>query len=114
MGAQMIVEVGPQVERRTMRGGAIGGRKNVAYMVMLNIFHRSVAPHAEDATDDMDVLLEAIYDLIRADKTFGKIVIQAGETNYGIRTSPPALNIEDNIVLTYVAVSFEAEMEIVA
>lgn len=114
MGAQMIVELGPQRETRGQRGGAIGGRKNIAYMVLLNIFHRSMAPHSEDATDDMDLLVEAIYDLIRTDKTFNNTVVSSGETHYGIRTSPPAIDINDQRVLTYVAVSFESEVEIVA
>lgn len=117
-GAQMIVELGPQNETRTQKGGAVGGpqggRKLIRYMVLLHIFHRSMMAHAEDGGADLDGLLEAFYNLIRTDHTLGGAVVQAGESPYGIRTSPPALNIANNKVESYVAISFEADVEIVA
>jgi hypothetical protein len=119
MGAYMIVEMPSSIEiRRTLP--AVTGRKRKTYTVNLHTYHLAYQDHAEDAEADCDALSEAIEDLIHADVTLGTatssgaMIYQAGESHMGIRTAIlPSATIKEK-TKTYIRISFEAEVEIVA
>lgn len=125
MGAYMIVEFGPDKERRraiagppvTDGGGNIiaGGIKEIQYTVILNTFHLAQKGFAEDAAADIDLLIEAIKQRIRIDRTLGGICTQAGEGRYGIQTRPgmPAVD-ANNRTGTWFAISFQVMTQILA
>lgn len=78
-GCQMVVHISHDVEMRRAVGGAHSGMKEIVYDVDLHCFIRSRTPHAEDAQDDVYALRDAIKDQLRADRTLGGAVFQAGE-----------------------------------
>lgn len=114
MGAEMIVEIPEDVEARSAKAGATGGEKIIRYSVVLHIFHESKMPHSEDAGNDVNALIEAVKDRIRADRTLGGIVVQAGESERGIHTVKPPPDMTDERVSTYVQMGFEADVYIIA
>jgi len=114
MGAYMIVELPSDVERREALGGATSGIKRIVYRVVLHVFHLAHKAHAEDAEKDVDLLTEAIKDLIRADSTLGAAVFQAGETPFGIQTEILPSDLTEEITGTYFSLTFEADVHIVA
>lgn len=78
-GAQMVVTIYRSHEFRVALGGEHNGMKQRNFEVELAVFIRSRAPYAEDAQDDVYALQDAIVDRIRADRTLGGAVFQAGE-----------------------------------
>lgn len=78
-GCQIIVHIARTSEARFALGGAYSGRKNVLYEVHLLCYVRSTHPHAEDAQDDIHDLADAIVAHLRADRTLGGAVFEAGE-----------------------------------
>jgi hypothetical protein len=80
-GCQMVVQIPRSSERRIALGGEHGGMKQVTYEVVLNCFVRSNCPYAEDAQDDVYALRDALMEHMRADRTLGGAVFQAGEHN---------------------------------
>lgn len=78
-GCQIIVQIPRSSERRIALGGAHSGTKQIVYEVVLSCFVRSRSAHAEDAQDDVQALRDAIVDHMRADRTLGGAVFQAGE-----------------------------------
>lgn len=96
-GAVMTVTLNRASERRQAIAGApvldgsqniiAGGIKQINYAAMLDCYHLSTQPHAEDAQADVDSLIEAIIQHIRVDRTLGNICMDAGETSAGIRTN---------------------------
>lgn len=113
MGAYMIVEVPSDVERREALGGATSGIKRIVYKTVLHVFHLAHKAHSEDAERDVDELAEAIKDRIRADRTLGGAVFQAGETPFGIQTEIFPSDLTDEITGTYFSITFEADVHIV-
>lgn len=113
MGAYMIVELPIDIERREALGGPSSGIKRIVYNVVLHCFHLAHKAHAEDAEKDVDLLAEAIKDQIRADRTLGGIVSQAGESQAGIRTEISVSDMTDEITGTYFSIAFEADVHIV-
>lgn len=114
MGAYMTVEIGDDQEiRRAIP--AQTGRKRITYNVTLHLFHLAHIDHAEDAEADVNGLIEAVKDQIRGDVTLGAICYQAGESRAGIRTRVGQSSlVESEIVATYVRMTLQAEVEIVA
>ena len=78
-GCQIVVFIPRQSERRLALGGEHSGMKQVIYEVTLNVFVRSASPYAEDAQDDVHALRDALVEHMRADRTLGGCVFQAGE-----------------------------------
>ncbi|NUR01368.1 MAG: hypothetical protein HOY79_34035 [Streptomyces sp.] len=78
-GCQMVVQIPRHSESRVAVGGEHGGMKRLVYEFKLNCFIRSLCPHAEDAQDDVYALRDAILEHMRADRTLGGAVFQAGE-----------------------------------
>lgn len=78
-GSQIVVYIPRSSETRFALGGATGGQKNVLYEVQLACYVRSRTPHAEDAQDDVYALRDALVEHLRADRTLGGAVFQAGE-----------------------------------
>lgn len=78
-GCMMVVHIPRSTETRFALGGAYSGQKNVVYEVQLCCFTRSRTPHAEDAQDDIYALRDALVDHMRADRTLGGAVFEAGE-----------------------------------
>lgn len=124
MGAYMIVEFGPDKEvRRAIAGAPVvtsgnivaGGIKEIEYNVILNVFHLAQKAFSEDAAADIDLLIEAIKQQIRIDRTLGGICTQAGEGRYGIQTRPgmPAVD-ANNRTGTWFAISFQVMTQILA
>jgi hypothetical protein len=106
MGAFMVVELGPDQERREAIAGApvtdgsgniiAGGIKRDDYRVMLQVFHMSQMDYTEDAVTDLNLLVEAIKQHIRTDRTLNGICTQAGESRYGIQTSTGKPGLDKN------------------
>jgi hypothetical protein len=115
MGAVMIVELPLDTETRQAKP-AYAGRKRVLYQVVLHVFHFGWQPHAEDAQEDAEDLIEAIKDLMHSDITLGGIpgLYQSGESRTGIRTRIFPSDISEEKVATYLTITFDAEVEIVA
>lgn len=78
-GCQIVVYIPRSSETRFAVAGATGGMKNVIYEVQLCCYVRSRTPHAEDAQDDVYALRDALVDHLRADRTLGGAVFEAGE-----------------------------------
>ncbi len=114
MGAFMEVGMPSDVERREALGGATSGIKLIRYRTVLNVFHLARKSHAEDAQEDIDVLREAIKSHIRADRTLGGIVFQAGESAFGIQTRVEPSIVHNEVTGTLFTVTFEADVHIVA
>lgn len=113
MGAYMIVELPTDKEiRRAMPSQ--GGRKRIMYTVRLHIFHLAWEQYSEDAEQDVDLLIEAIKGLIRADVTLGATAYRAGEDPAGIVSTVYPADIQSEITATYSRIQFNAEVEIVA
>ncbi|MEV0968512.1 hypothetical protein [Microtetraspora glauca] len=116
MGTYAVVHLEAANERREAWGGATSGWKHITHAVTLQLFHLSTQPLAEDAQADLDALLEAIGDLIHADRTLGEAVLQAGESTNGIRywLSQPTYDQGSEHVRTLATVSFDADVYIQA
>jgi hypothetical protein len=94
-GALMIVEIGDDQEVRQSDAGAPitdgsgnligGGIKRITYPISLDVYHISQELYAEDAQADVDLLIEAIKQQIRVDRTLGGICMDAGETSRGMK-----------------------------
>jgi hypothetical protein len=78
-GCQVVVYIPRSTETRFALGGATGGQKNVLYEVQLCCYIRSRTPYAEDAQDDVYALRDALVEHLRADRTLGGAVFEAGE-----------------------------------
>ncbi|MEE1838210.1 hypothetical protein [Streptomyces sp. SP17KL33] len=78
-GCQIVVYIARSSESRFAVAGATGGHKNVVYEVQLCCYLRSNTPYAEDAQDDVYALRDALVEHLRADRTLGGAVFQAGE-----------------------------------
>ncbi|AEW92934.1 MULTISPECIES: hypothetical protein [Streptomycetaceae] len=78
-GCQLIVTIYHQEEFRIALGGEHSGQKQRNFEVELACYIRSRTPHAEDAQDDVYALQDALLEHLRADRTLGSAVFQAGE-----------------------------------
>jgi hypothetical protein len=84
MGAAMIVEIPHDKEVRDSIAGKVAGIKCIDYDIVLACFHLAHEDHAEDAGDDVDLLIEAIKDRLRSDRTIGGIFNTSGQDSTGI------------------------------
>lgn len=114
MGAAMVVELPNDEERRDAKP-IITGRKRITYTVILHCFHLAYPTHAEDAAQDVDLLIEQIKGLLRADPSLNGVVnLQAGENRARIKTRVyPSAVIDKEKIATAFDITFEAEVEIV-
>ncbi|MEV7034635.1 hypothetical protein AB0N99_30940 [Streptomyces sp. NPDC093272] len=78
-GCQIVVYIPRSSETRFAVGGEHGGHKNVVYEVQLCCYIRSRTGYAEDAQDDVHTLRDALVEHLRADRTLGGAVFEAGE-----------------------------------
>jgi PKD repeat protein len=84
MGAVMSVHIAEFTEKRLTTGGFF----DVPYEVHLYLWHRAQKnDRPEEAQEDLDRLIQAVIDRVRADPTLGGVVTQAGETARGITVS---------------------------
>lgn len=89
-GSVLYVEVMRSVEVRAAVGGPVAGKKTVTYDLRLHLLFRSRQPAAEDAMDDHDDQVEALLELLRADRTLGTTaatpspILQNGEGTAGL------------------------------
>lgn len=79
-GCQIVVYIPRSSESRFAIAGAHGGQKNVVYEVQMCCYIRSRAAYAEDAQEDVYVLRDALVEHLRADRTLGGAVFEAGES----------------------------------
>lgn len=118
MGAAMVVELPKDREYRVGLGGAHSGEKRIDYDTVLAVFHLAHMQHAEDAGQDVDLLIEAIKDQIRSDRTLGGICIEAGETQddfaRGIEVDVGQPEVFEERVLTSFTIAFSTVVYIVA
>jgi hypothetical protein len=112
MGAVMIVELPADTESRDAKP-AVRGMKRITYLSVLHFFHMAWQPHAEDAEQDVDLLIEQVKQLVRGDVTLGGICFQAGESRMGIRVRIFPSWQEEERTVTAFDVTFEAEVEII-
>jgi hypothetical protein len=110
----MIVDLGEALETRDARAGAVLGIKNIRYACDIHVFHKAWMEHAEDAGADMDLLHEAILDSIRADRTLGGALFQAGESARGIESHRPPPELDGDKTNSYLMISFDADVKIIA
>jgi hypothetical protein len=92
-GAVMTVTLGPVRNTRDSYGGNVSGWRERHYTVTCSLDVISYAEHLEDAEAPLDDLLNAMDDLIYADRTLGttnnsyptgRLITQAGEGREGI------------------------------
>lgn len=103
-GALGIIHIPKSIEERIALGGPTSGKKQVIYMIALEVLFQSVLPKAEDGYDAHDQLVDAIITRIRSDRTFGTAgtpIWQAGEGVAGIdvdlaepKLTPQALSLD--------------------
>ena len=86
-GCMLIPWIPRSTETRFAVGGEHGGQKNVVYEVQLACYIRSRTAYAEDAQDDVYALRDALVEHLRADRTLGGAVFEAGEAVDGGRGS---------------------------
>lgn len=114
-GSVLYVEVFAEDETRVAVGGAHGGEKMVKHIVRLHLLFRSRQRKAEDAADDHDAQLEAVLQAIRADRTLGGTVLQAGEDTTGIKIeSGLPMDLGSGSVEQWTAIDFDADEPITA
>lgn len=82
-GAVMFVHELGGTERRVAVAGATDGVKKVTHDVELEIWCRSTEAYAEDASDAVYALKEAIFARIHADRTCGSGGFEAGGFQVG-------------------------------
>lgn len=111
----LYVEVFAEDETRIAVGGATSGGKIVKHIVRLHLLFRSRQRRAEDAADDHDTQLEAVLEAIRADRTFGGVVLEAGEDTPGIKVeSGLPEDLGSGSVEQWTAIDFDADEYITA
>jgi hypothetical protein len=104
-GALACVHIAEYTEKRL----TLGGFMDVPYEISLYLFHLSVRPPAEDAQQDLDDLIQAVIDRMRADPTLGGAVTQAGETARGVTVTmstpatEPATTVRQEAVISFAA-----------
>jgi hypothetical protein len=111
-GSQIVVTIPDQVEYQETLGPPTSAIKRVQYSVDLNVFVRSASAFAEDAQDDIHALRDAILAHLRADRTLGRAVFQAGPSLGGsagaiaVHYGQPSANAE--VTKSFLAISFTA------
>jgi hypothetical protein len=89
-GSVIYVEILQSAELRIGVGGPVAGKKMITHDLRLHVLFRSRQARAEDAMDDHDVIIEALLELLRADRTIGAAlavpfpIFQNGEGTAGI------------------------------
>jgi len=89
-GSVVYVEILESHEVRVAVGGPQAGKKMVTHALRLHLLFRSRQALAQDAMDDHDDLVEALLELLRADRTLGSTtasplpIFQNGEGDNGI------------------------------
>ena len=78
-GTVGVVNVTRSTEQRIALGGAFSGWKQVSYVVEIQVYCHSTQQKAEDAQDDFDAMFDALVARLRADRTLGSTVWEAGE-----------------------------------
>lgn len=85
-GAVGLVHIADQEERRIAIDGAHGGVKERDYTVWVFVLFRSKESDFDQATSDLDALLDNLVDRLQSDRTLGGQVFQAGEGREGTGT----------------------------
>lgn len=100
-GTVMTVELGLDRITRQSTGGPTGGWRDVEVPVTLHLWNRGVYQHAEQTETACDDMIEAVIELIYADRTLGttnaalypnppwpnnRLIEEAGEGPFGIRS----------------------------
>jgi hypothetical protein len=102
-GAVMTVHLGQVRNTRDSYGGATSGWRKRLYAVLCSLDVISYAAHLEQAEAPLDDLVNAMDDLIYADRTLGttgedypggRLIIQAGENPEGITHGEPEWSTE--------------------
>lgn len=100
-GALIQIDITDDTEVREAMGGATDGWKRITYRTLVRVFGRSIEEHVEIALTNFDDVLEAIKARIRADRTLGGAVFQAGEGVYGIQTQSAIPQINEGVIELY-------------
>ena len=104
-GAVMTVHLGPVRNTRDSYGGATSGWRKRLYTVVCSLDVISYAEHLEGAEAPLDDLVNAMDDLIYADRTLGttgedfpggRLIMQAGENPAGITHGEPQWSTESD------------------
>lgn len=69
--AAVVIYIQSETENRLAIGGAHSGWKRVDYSVILQVYHHSLHPLAENAMADFDTLVDNIKTRLRSDHNFG-------------------------------------------
>lgn len=124
-GAVSIVTINSDRESRESIGGPPlldssgnivgGGWKMVTYSVTMDSYFISQEHYAEHAEANCDVLIEAMKERLRQDRTLGGICLDAGETSFGLRVSQqhPTQDQNRRTLITF-NIQFEVRVMIVA
>jgi hypothetical protein len=89
-GSVVYVEILESQEVRVAVGGPTAGKKIITHSLRLHLLFRSRQAKAEAAMDDHDDIIEALLELLRADRTMGSTgaspfpIFQNGEGDKGI------------------------------
>jgi hypothetical protein len=73
-----------------------GGWKFLTYNVLLDGYFISQMAYAQDAENNLDILIESIKQQMRYDRTLGGICMDAGMSRFGIRVAQGHPGIDEN------------------
>lgn len=100
-----------------VEGGSIvsGGHELITYRILLDGYFMAQKAYAQAAELALDNLIEQTKNQIRVDPTLGGIVLNAGKTPFGIKTTDGHPGMDDNDrVGIWFTIRFEAQVDIIA
>jgi hypothetical protein len=124
-GAVMDVTTGPVKITRQAIGGPVSGWRVRRYETRCGLFVLSEEPHLETTALGLDGLIDALLNLIYADRTLGtttgqyttgRLIEQAGEGTYGIEVTEPEWEVDKDRGRSYghAVVTFQADTYVIA
>jgi hypothetical protein len=108
--AVVVIFVENENETRIALGGATSGKKRIDYGVIVQVFHHSSQPNAEDAMDDFDATIDSIKDRLRSDHRFGNpngnLIWQGAEPEISVDYGEP-LSSDRGVTETWASIRFQ-------
>jgi hypothetical protein len=105
-----LVYISDETETRIANGGAYDGWKRLDYTVQFQVFTHSMQPHAQDAMDDFDAIIDAVKQKLREGGhrlglEDGDVIWQAAEPTISVIYGEPSTN-EGGATETWAAITF--------
>lgn len=105
-----LVFIADEKDSRIANGGAYNGWKRVDYTVQFQVFTHSMQPHAQDAMDDFDAIIDAVKQKLREGGhrlglEDGDVIWQAAEPDISVMYGEPSTN-EGGATEIWAAITF--------